>query len=113
MATAPKPGARKREEAKRATLRIALKGETRELHMSDLGPGDDRVSRAQTGFPVMPYFNGERFGADSILVLWWMARRKSGEPDLRYAEVEAEFPSYDDLEGVEIEEVSEEPSPEG
>jgi hypothetical protein len=42
-----------------------------------------------------------------------MARRKSGEPDLRYAEVEAEFPSYDDLEGVEIEEVSEEPSPEG
>ncbi len=114
MATAPKPGARKKAEAQRVALKITLNGESRQLHMSDLGPAGDRVSRAQTGFPVMPYFNGERFGSDSILVLWWMARRKAGEPDLRYDEVEKEFPTYADLEDVEIHEVIEDDdSPEG
>ena len=114
MATAPKPGARKKAEAQRVALKITLNGESKLLHMSDLGPGDDRIARAQTGFPVTPYFNEERFGSDSILVAWWMARRKNGEPDLRYDVVEKEFPTWAALEGIEIEEITDEDdSPEG
>jgi hypothetical protein len=115
MATAPKPGARRKAEAQRTALRITLKGETRTLHMSDLGPRDDLEARKETGIAVMPFFHGERFGGDAILIIWWMARRKSGEPDLRYSQVLDEFPSWNDLEGVEIEEITDEEddSPEG
>jgi hypothetical protein len=115
MATAPKPGARRKAEAERSALKITLNGTTHMLHAADLGPADDRIARAQTGFPVSYYFNQERFGADSVLVLLWTARRKAGEADLRYDEVEKEFPTYADFEALEIEEITDEEddSPEG
>jgi hypothetical protein len=115
MATAPKPGAARKAEAQRTALRIKLNGTTHVLHASDLGPADDRIARRETGFPVSYYFNQEKFGADSLLVLLWTARRKAGEADLLYAEVEKEFPTYADLDGVEVEEVTDEEddSPEG
>jgi hypothetical protein len=115
MATAPKPGARKKAEAQRTALRITLKDKTYTLHMSDLGPRDDLEARKETGIAVMPFFHAERFASDAVLMVLWMARRKSGEPDLRYTQVLDEFPNWSDLEGVELAEVTDEEddSPEG
>jgi hypothetical protein len=67
------------------------------LHISDLGPHDDLVSRRETGLPVTPFFAEERFGMDSLLIMFWMARRKNGEDRLRFEQVVEEFPTYESI----------------
>lgn len=99
MATAPTPGkgpaARAQEEEVQRTAMVIKQGD-REwvLAIDDLGPNDDLISRKQTGLPVTPFFEEDKFGADSLMILYWMARRKAGEDRLRYAEVVEEYPSY-------------------
>jgi hypothetical protein len=111
MAKAPPPGKTINEASRR--FRITLGGETRELSLTDLGPGDDLVARQQTGIPVQPFFEEDRFGPDSLLILWWMARRKNGEKRLKFSEVLAEFPSYAAIEAADPEMVMvEDDSPE-
>ena len=111
MATAPDPVV---ETEPNRRFQISLRGRTIELSMEDLGPGDDLVSRQQTGFPVQSFFDETRFGPDSLLILWWMARRKNGETRLKFAEVLAEFPTYKTVTdaGFELELVEEGDSPE-
>ncbi len=114
MATAPKPGAARREQARRIALQITVKGQTKKLSLADLGPRDDRVARAQTGRPISPYIYGEQIAADSLVLFWWMARRHDGEPDLTYDEVEREFPSFLDIDEMQVLEVTDEvDAPEG
>lgn len=104
MANAPVPGVARREEQRRSAIKIST-GDGREwtLHMADLGPNDDIIARKATGLPVTPYFMEERFGMDSLLVIMWIARRKSGEPNLRWDDVVAEFPSYESIGDANIE----------
>lgn len=102
MATAPKPGTTKKNETKRAGVRITISGNTWVLHMADLGPNDDLVARKETGLPVTPFFEEDRFGMDSLLIMYWMARRKSGENNLRYATVVEEFPTYQSVIDADI-----------
>lgn len=92
MATAPTPGAATPAGVKK--FRITISDTTLELDTTQLGPGDDLVSRQQTGFPVTGFLDQATIGADSLLILWWMARRKNGEPNLSFAEILLEFPSY-------------------
>jgi hypothetical protein len=96
-------------KARRKAGRVAsmtIRGRTLQLHFRDLGPADDVVSRAEAGVPIsgveLNIATGkDLMGLDRILVMWWMARRKSGEPNLHYHEVVAEFPTYEDIaEGV-------------
>lgn len=94
MALAPVPGVGKRQAAERSGMRITLGGQTYTLHIADLGPQDDLVARKETGLPVTPFFAEDRFGMDSLLIVYWMARRKSGEANLRFQQVLDEFPSY-------------------
>lgn len=119
MVKAPTPGQgpsakAQEEESKRVALRISVgKGKDLKeytLHFDDLGPQDDLVSRKQTGLPVTPFFEDERFGSDSLLILYWMARRHAGEPGLRYAEIAEKYTSYKAVAdaGFQIEELSEE-----
>jgi hypothetical protein len=82
--------------------RMTIRGRTLELHFRDLGPGDDVVSRAEAGVPISGIelniaAGKDLMGLDRILVMWWFARRKSGEPNLHYHEVVAEFPTYEEL----------------
>lgn len=107
MATAPTPGVSRRSEAQRTALKIKCDDGEWTLHMSDLGPRDDIEARKATGLPVTPYFNDERFGMDSLLIIMWIARRKAGEPRLRFDDVMDEFPTYESLteKHVEIEAV--------
>lgn len=109
MAKAPKPGQARREEearaARRVAIRIKLGGEEYVLHISDLGPQDDLVARKQVGLPVTPFFTEDRFGMDSLLMMYWMARRKGGETSLQFQAVLNEYPTYESVTeaGFEIE----------
>lgn len=97
MATAPRPGVVARRKKQRTAITITIEGDTRTLYLGDLGPQDDLIARKQTGFPVSPFVDDERFGADSLAVLWWMARRKNGERRLRFDEVAKDFPGIVEL----------------
>ncbi len=89
MAKAPTPG---RSRNKRTGLRITLDGDTRDLYFGDLGPADDLRARKECGMPVSQFINEDRFGLDSLAILWWTARRKNGEPKLKFSEVLKTFP---------------------
>lgn len=108
MAKAPTPGkgpaAKAQEkEAERSAMVIRCRGNEYVLHVDDLGPQDDLLSRKQTGLPVTPFFEDEKFGSDSLLIMYWMARRKSGEDRLRYQDVINEFPSYKSISEAKFE----------
>lgn len=116
MATAPTPGA----SSKRAGLRITMDGDSRDLFLADLGPADDLRARKECGLPVSQFMSEERFGLDSLAILWWTARRKTGEPKLKFSEVVKEFPNQEDLaamlddERFSIEEIgADEPTEDG
>ncbi len=70
-----------------------------ELRSDELGPADDLVSRQQTGYPVAHFL--EKFSSDSMVVVIWMARRKSGEPNLLFQSVLNQFPTYADLNALD------------
>lgn len=103
MSLAPVPGVGKRQAAERTGMRITIRGRTLVLHTADLGPQDDLISRKETGLPVTPFFAEDRFGMDSLLIVWWMARRKNGgEPNLRFQQVLDEFPTYQSISESEF-----------
>lgn len=94
MGLAPTPGASKR---KRQGVRITIDNDTRDLHLADLGPQDDAISRKETGMPVTSFIDEDTFALDSVAVLWWMACRKNGQPRLKFRDVLKDFPSYSEL----------------
>lgn len=100
MAKAPTPGVGRRMEISAETekaldvkIRISCAAENRtlELTLGDLGPRDDLISRQHTGFPVTSFFGADQIGPVSVLVLWWMMRRHSGEPNLQWKKVEGAY----------------------
>lgn len=79
MATAPRPGTTPLANAnKRRALSVTYQGQTYLLDFADLGPRDDIAIRRETGMPVSSYIMQDRFSSDSIAVIIWVARRKSG-----------------------------------
>lgn len=103
MATAPRPGAIERAQAAQRGFKITVDGESLTLRLGDLGPADRMACRAETGIPLGDFL-GEAFESDSIVILWWLARRKHGAPRLKLANVLADFSSDLDLaERVSIE----------
>jgi hypothetical protein len=101
MSLAPRPG-HKRADA-RMTVTIRLRDETRSLHPNNIPLRDAAAVRKATGgLPVRAFLGDEdRIDGDSIKVLWWLARRADGEPDLTLDELEAGWP--DDLTGDDLE----------
>ena len=109
MAKAPTPKAEPRhetkarkEQARRSYLAITIGGERRELWPSKLGPADDDITRRQLGTPISAVIPAILSGdyavaGDTLLLLWWITRRKNGEPGLSWRQVLAEFPTNDDL----------------
>ncbi len=83
-------------------LRITMGGRSLDVHTSQLGPVDDAEARQQTGGPLSPMFEpGYVFGSDTLIALWWFARRRHGEPRLRYRDVVAEFPTVASIYAAE------------
>lgn len=110
MAKAPQPGkltnvrpVERHEPNKRLVITVC--GSTLELNQAL--PFKERFAvRAATGLPLSAFWAGEeKVDADSVLVLWWLARRANGEPRLSFEDAEAEWP--DDLKpgDVEMEEI--------
>lgn len=96
MATAPRPGSRAESEAARQFIRIRVKEREMDLMMS-LTIQERFVVRAATaGLPFeafLPQQSGREIGEDSLFILWWVARRQNGEPNLPFAQAEAEWPT--------------------
>lgn len=88
-------------EAQVITIRDTKAEKSYRLSTDDLGPADDLMARQQTGFPVSHFM--DTFGADAFVVFIWMARRKSGEPNLSFHEVIKKYPTYKDLNSLEAE----------
>jgi hypothetical protein len=114
MAKAPRPGAGKRQAVAgraKVLLRITVKGESNELAPNNLTFEERTRVRKQTGgIPFENYWDGETsVGEDSVVVLWWLARRAGGETKLALNTVWREWQDLlddgltaDDLEIVEI-----------
>jgi len=77
------------------------------LRFDDLGPGDDMAARREIGMPVTAFLGS--FGSDSVVVLWWTARRKMGERKLRYAQAEKEARRLIKADELEVEPMHDEP----
>lgn len=96
MATAPEVQTSAPEATGKA-MQISVNGKEYVIDFAALGPGDDLESRRQTGIPVTPFFDEKTIASDSMVILIWMARRKNGEPGLRFDRVLEEFPTYEHL----------------
>ena len=103
MATAPTPGAARRAEADAKVIRITNGGKTLEVQPSGLALSERFVIRHATGLPFEAFFRGgeESIGEDSIAVLWWVARRANGEPNLGFPQFIKDW--VFDPEGFDIE----------
>lgn len=132
MATAPRPGAARKNAAKRKYLKIAVTpadgGDPVEaiVRPQDYGPRDETIVRMATRKPYNDAFpekgglgfelslqgliaqmtDGATVGMDTIGVLWWFGRYKAGDPVALGQALFVELPSMDEFgERVSIEEV--------
>lgn len=104
MARAPRPGSRAEAEAARQFIRIRVKDRTLDM-MPDLTMKERFVVRLATEMPLEAFLPAEsqrEFGEDTLFVLWWVARRQNGEPNLPFKQAEAEWPKGLSLEDIEI-----------
>ena len=93
---APRPGVgRRMEEADAGSkiLELTVKGETYRLGIGTISMADRTLVRKSLGLPLESFLDGESFGLDSLFVIWWLARRHSGEHNLSHHEAEAQFPA--------------------
>lgn len=79
----------KAQEAKR--FRITVKGRTLELP-ANLTLNEKMTVRLATGIPFDQFLVSEtRIGEDTVAVLWWLARRANGEPNLAWSTFAGEW----------------------
>ena len=90
MATAPRAGGNKSAPV----FRIRIKDRTLDVP-GEVTIGEKIAVRAATGLPVEAFLRpGENtVGEDSLVVLWWLARRHNGSPGLSWATHVEEWPS--------------------
>ena len=99
MARAPRPGKAREQKDATKRFRITVKGETLEVPAS-LTLREKMAVRLATGIPFDQFFvSATRIGEDTVAVLWWLARRANGEPNLPWMTFEAEW------EAVEVADV--------
>ena len=104
MATAPRPGVTTRNNAAAAQAKvvtITFMGETKTVTPGNIKLRDSAAIRKATGgLPVRAFLPTEDdlVDLDSFKVLWWLARRNDGEPDLTIEEFEKSWPDTFDPE---------------
>lgn len=99
---------KQRDTSKR--FRITVRGRTLELSQH-LTLNEKMAVRLGTGIPFEQFFVSEtRIGEDTVAVLWWLARRKNGEPGLAWAKFANEWETItpDDLDVEEIDDDADE-----
>lgn len=93
------------------TMVVEEGDKTYRLKSDELGPADRLACRQQTGLSLQEVMT--RFDTDSVLFILWLARRKSGEPNLGFQQVLSKYPTdtslskigfhVEDKEGNEVE----------
>lgn len=74
--------------------------ETHTLAINLLTPLDKIAVRKATSLPFESFWGEDSVGEDSLVVLWWLARRKNGEDLLSFRDAAAQWPS--DLDADEF-----------
>lgn len=113
MARAPRPGTTGNRSATNGqvdetTYEIVVRGEAVRLPLDMLTVRDESLIRRETrkalgekrslSGVVTEMQSEDTAGLDAVALLWWLARRKSGEDDLTLSEVLDEFPTFADME---------------
>jgi hypothetical protein len=91
-------------------MTITIRGESKRLAINNVPLSERLVVRKATGLPFESFVGEDRIGLDSIMVLWWLARRGEGEVMLTLTAAEADFPT--DLEADDLDVSIDEPDPE-
>lgn len=107
MAQAPRPGVSARAdelEAAQQVITITIKrpittadgrlvDESHTLAINNIPIRERVICRKATGLPMAAYWSGEdRIDLDSVVVLWWIARRMNGEATLTWDQACEQFP---------------------
>jgi hypothetical protein len=100
MAKAPTPGIGKHREqnaAAQMVVTITIRDDTKRIAPFNLPLGESlAVRKATGGLSIESFWSGSQaIGADSVKMLWWLARRAEGEHRLTLDEVWDQWP--DDL----------------
>ena len=115
MAKAPRPGVSKREgeltEAQQimnlkvlrpiATSSGRIIPESHSIGINNIPMRERIICRKATGLPLAAFWSEDRIDIDSIMVLWWMARRLNGEAALTFEQAAEDWPldlSEDELD---------------
>jgi hypothetical protein len=111
MAKAPRPGVGKRQEELdeaqqivTITVRRDIESKGRPVPQShSIGilniPMRERIiCRKATGLPLTAFWSEDRIDLDSVMVLWWMARRLHGDASLTFDQAAEEWPMDLDIE---------------
>jgi hypothetical protein len=110
MASAPIPGVGRREDAATAAqqiMTISVRGNAKRLAVNNVPISERLIVRKATGLPFEQFIGGEdKIGLDSIMVLWWLARRGEGDTFLTLDQAAADF---DDISPDEIAVMVDEP----
>lgn len=112
MAQAPRPGVGARNaaaDAAQKVMTITLRGESKRLAIGNVPISERLVVRKATGLPFEAFLGDDKIGLDSIMVLWWLARRGEGETFLTLEQASADFPA--DLESDDLNVEIDEPDP--
>lgn len=113
MATAPRPGTGRRKQATedgQKVLRITVQGATYSFCPGNI-PFEHAIAvrKACGGLPFSAFWGGElTVDVDSLKVMYWVARRVSGESNLQLQTVLDEWP--DTLNPADFEVVLEDPN---
>lgn len=107
MAQAPRPGVSARADDVAAAQQVItltihrpihtadgrLVDETHRLAINNIPIRERVICRKATGLPLAAYWSGEdRIDLDSVVVLWWIARRMNGEATLTFDQAADQFP---------------------
>lgn len=81
MATAPRPGVSRRQEAEKAHITVLVDGETYTLHPGELSALDSAALRRETGMSVRLLLEaaGKDPDLDVVAAIVWLARRQRGD----------------------------------
>lgn len=106
MATAPRPGVGARNDAVTAAqtvMTITIKrpifhdgrpvAETHTIAPGNLPMRERLICRKATGLPLSAFWAEDRIDLDSLVVLWWLARRLNGEATLTFDQAAADWPN--------------------
>jgi hypothetical protein len=102
----PQPGSRADLTNARKFLRLRVKDRILDI-VPDLPMTEKFAVREATGMPFEAFVSDseQKWGEDSLFILWWVGRRQNGEPNLRLSQAEGEWPTIESEDDLEISEI--------